>query len=102
MSLPSFEISLVVSEASRGYFQAAVSDLGDLVSLLPRASRAQTGLETCRCRGMVLRCPCSEAQAGGAGSARSPVVMDREPVDPLQAGRGIASPAFTGYHTTVV
>lgn len=71
MSLPSFEIGLITSEASREYVEAAVSDLEDLVFLLPHASLAQTGLETCRHGGTVLRCPCSETQAGGADSALS-------------------------------
>lgn len=71
VSLPSFEIGLITSEASREYVEAAISDLEDLVFLLPHASLAQTGLETCRHRGTVLSCPCSETRAGGAESARS-------------------------------
>lgn len=54
MSLPSFEIGLITSEASREYVEAAISDLEDLVFLLPHASLAQTGLETCRHRETVL------------------------------------------------
>lgn len=30
------------------------------------------------------------------------VVMDREPVHPVHAGHGVASPAFMGYPSTVI